>query len=51
MLVHADIPAAALRGWNRLELTFVARHPVTPAEGRYVGDERRIAVGLVELVT
>jgi len=49
--VRTVIPAAAVRGWNRLELTFVARHPVTPAEGREGSDLRRIGLALVKLGT
>ncbi len=51
VIVRTLIPAAAVRGWNRLELTFVARHPVTPADGREGSDLRRIALGLVKLGT
>jgi len=50
-IVRTVIPAAAVRGWNRLELTFIARHPVTPAEGRAGSDLRRIALALVKLGT
>ncbi len=51
VIVRRRIPAAALRGWNRLELTFVAHHPVTPAEAREGSDVRRLALGLVKLGT
>lgn len=50
-IVRVLVPASAVRGWNRLELAFVARHAVTPAEGREGPDLRRLAVGLVKLGT
>jgi Uncharacterised nucleotidyltransferase len=51
VIVRTRIPAAAVRGWDRLELRLVARHPVTPAEAREGTDLRRLALGLVKLGT
>lgn len=40
------IPRRALRGWNRIELTLVNRHPFTGVEARVDGDDRRRGVAL-----
>jgi len=50
-IVRVRVPAEVVRGWNRLELTFLARHPLTPADGREGSDLRRLALGLVKLGT
>ena len=50
-IVRVRVPAAVVHGWNRVELTFVARDPLTPADGREGSDLRRLALGLVKLGT
>ncbi len=47
--VRAIIPDRAVAGWNRLEILFVARPAITPADARDGGDLRRLGIGLHSL--
>ncbi len=40
----ARIEPAVVAGWNRLELTFVVRHPIAPADAREGDDQRELGI-------
>lgn len=45
----ARIAPSVVAGWNRLELTFVVRHPIAPADARDGPDLRELGISLQSL--